>query len=308
MKIAARPSVTGRLSAVWITLALGAPLASARAAPSPAQDQGGAPPLVDEERSVSTAEAEALSRLLSRHAAAAGDGDGAALAEVLAEMSAYDNPELLEPALAALKYRATREDRQAARALGEELGTTSKKALEALLAEREAAVQAGGAHVLANFPGEKEVVPALLKAFRDKATQKEKPAAVAALIRALGLLGSDAIAKDMEGELRAFSSRDVARAAVRYFGQVKTRDLKIVLKLCALLEAPEPAAVDDPNNPPAGFWAVQWETWSWVRRDVSWSLQQITGQVFRPSEGEHPSDAQKAAEYVKAHKGELGLR
>ena len=62
------------------------------------------------------------------------------------------------------------------------------------------------------------------------------------------------------------------------------------------------------NNPPASYWAAQWEIWSWTRRDVTWTLKQITGQVFQPAEGEHPSDCKKALDYVKEHKRELGLK
>ena len=67
-------------------------------------------------------------------------------------------------------------------------------------------------------------------------------------------------------------------------------------------------AINDASNPPAAFWASMWEQWNWTRRDVTWSLKQITGQVFQPAEGDHPSDAHKALEYVKAHKKELGLK
>ena len=95
---------------------------------------------------------------------------------------------------------------------------------------------------------------------------------------------------------------------MRYFGQLPTHDYKTVRKLCGLLDPPQPAAVDDRNNPPAGFWAAMWEQWSWTRRDVTWTLKQITGQVFRPAEGEHPSDSKKALDYIKQHKRELGLR
>ena len=44
------------------------------------------------------------------------------------------------------------------------------------------------------------------------------------------------------------------------------------------------------------------------RRDVSWSLKQITGQVFEPAGGEHSGDTQKALDYIEKHKRELGLK
>ena len=99
----------------------------------------------------------------------------------------------------------------------------------------------------------------------------------------------------------------IARACVRYFGRLPTRRLEHAEKLCELLDSPQPGSVDSPTNPPASYWEALWETWNWMRRDVTWSLQQITGEVFRPAEGEHPSDREKALEYVRSHKERLGL-
>ena len=66
--------------------------------------------------------------------------------------------------------------------------------------------------------------------------------------------------------------------------------------------------VDSPDNPAAAYWATRWEMWAVIRRDVSWSLKQITGQVFVPAGGEHSGDTKKAIDYIKAHKRELGLK
>jgi hypothetical protein len=275
---------------------------------SPTQVQAGTPPDPEEVVQVTTAGEAELRRLLADHERATASDDAKQVAAALAAMSAHDNPELKPIAIAALKYKATRLDKAAAREAAIELGERSRKQIDLLLEERIASVQVAAAHVLANYPDDKSVIGALGKAFKDKKLRKERPLAFAALIRAYGILGHDRVEDEVMKELAQPQSKEVARACVRYLGQLPTRDYENVLELCGLLEAPQPAAVDDPSNPPAEYWAAIWEQWNWTRRDVTWSLKQITGQVFRPAEGEHPSDLRKALEYVKANKRELGLK
>jgi hypothetical protein len=256
---------------------------------------------------LTTAAPAQLDLLLKKQAAALASGDGLELMRALNEMTSFDNVELAEPAYDGLTYRATKVDKDAAEAEGEELGTTSIKEVEALLVERVSAVQAAAARLLANFPSDKKAGAALLKAFNDKSVRKDRPKAHAAVIESLGKIGNRKIEGDVYKLFKSFDHEDVGRACVRYFGTIKTKDYSIVRTLCERLAAPEPGSVDSPSNPPESYWASEWKNWSAIRRDVSWALQEITGQVWRPTEGEHPGDSRLALEYVKEHKKELGL-
>ena len=42
--------------------------------------------------------------------------------------------------------------------------------------------------------------------------------------------------------------------------------------------------------------------------DIIWALKEITGQVWRPTEGDHPGDSAVALKYVKENKRKLGLK
>lgn len=270
------------------------------------------PPAPEEvEVEITTASPEDLASLLGRLASAEDTDDSVKIAEALAALTVHDNPELMEVGLDALKYRASKTDKRAAKELGEELGTKSKKEIAALVADREAAVQTAACHVLANVSVDdkqaKKLTRALEKAFKDKSIRSDKPLVVAGLIRTFGRRGHGDVEGDVVSELRKSSSKEITRACVRYFGNLPTKDLKNVRMLCEMLDAPEPANVDSALNPPAEYWKALWETWNWTRRDVTWALKEITGQVFRPAEGDHPSDSKKALDYVEAHREELGL-
>jgi len=248
-----------------------------------------------------------LERLLAEHEAAARAKDARALTAALLAMRPHDNPELADPALDALKYKASSADKKAAKAELSELGLDGRDDLAARLFEREAEVRAAGARVLANLPPEVGV-KALSRALVDKQNQKERPFAIAATIDALGRLGVRDVEDEVVDLYRDFEHEDVCRAAVLYFGRVKTTDLDLVLMLCEQLSAPEPAAVDSAANPPAGYWEQRWKIWMAIRRDVSWSLKQITGRVFAPAEGEHKGDAAAAREWIEENAREIGLR
>ncbi len=301
------------------TIATAALVLLTLALPAAAQDPPASKPVapalpVDPEhvaRETSTASQELLGELLGRLRSAEGTGDALKVAEALAALTAHDNAELVEVGMDALKYRASKLDKQLAKVLAEELETTSKSELQSLIADREAAVQAAGAHVLASLvvddKGSKPLLRSLEKAFKDKSVRRDKPTVVAAVIRAFGRQHHGRVEDDVVSELRRNSTRDVARACVLYLGDLPTRNYKHVRLLCEMLDAPEPASVQDASNPGESYWKAAWESWNWTRRDVSWSLKQVTGQVFAPAEGDHPSDAKKALAYIDAHREELGL-
>lgn len=304
-----RPKAT-RTAALWLALLAGPAAAAPQQGGPQDGEQAPARPTEpsEEEVVVTTAEPKVLAQLVAKLEDALEAQDAAEVAKALAPMTTHDNPELAPLAIEALKYRASKLDKKAAKALGEELGTTSKKAVSALLAEREASVQEAAALVLANHPEDKKAIRALEKAFKDKGIRGDKPKVVAALIRTFGRIGHGKVEKDVVGELRKKRSKEITRACVRYLGELPTKDYRTVRMLCEMLNAPEPSNVDDASNPPASYWAAQWETWNWTRRDVTWALKEITGQVFRPADGDNPSDCEKALAYLEEHREELGLR
>jgi len=256
---------------------------------------------------VTTASESELESLLARYERAKEHEDSFEIAGVLGKMAAHDNVELLVPAKEALKYRASKVDKRAVRDEAAELGIRNTNEIERMTLAREAEVQATAARLIGNIPG-KASTALLYKTFKDKKIRKGKPIVVAALIDAMGRLDFERALKDVHSEFNSEGPKEVMRACVRYFGQVRCKDKGVVRKLCRELSAPEPSNVDSATNPSASYWETRWKTWSYYRRDVSWSLKEITGQSFQPAEGGHDGDAQKALKYVKEHARELGLK
>lgn len=258
-----------------------------------------------EKPELTTASPPEARRLLDMHQAATESEDSARIVASLVRMTAHDNGAFLAHAKNALKYRASKVDKEAVKVEGEELGISDRKGLEKLARQREVEVQSAAARLLANFPDETSTL--LLKSLKDKKLCRGKPRLTAALIDALGRTRCARAEGEVEGHFKQFGDKDVMRASIRFFGQVKSRDKGTVRTLCELLEPPEPGNVDSPTNPPASYWAARWEQWNYFRRDVTWSLRQITGQTFRPAEGKKSGDSVKALKYVREHAKELGL-
>lgn len=274
----------------------------------PLQEAEDPPPALEEEAELILAEGPELERLLAEHRTAVKEGDAQAIQASLVAMSPYRNEELAESAHDCLRYEPSKADKAAAAREAEELGLRGKKELEELLRERVVKVRGAAVKLLSNLRGDKKATSALVKVYRDKKTRKDLPEVYAATILGLGAMRYDKIEKDVFSEFRRWERPDVTRACCRYFGLIETKDRSIVRVLCESLSAPEPGNVNDPNNPPAAYWAGRWKAWQAVRRDITWTLKRITGQVFRPQEGEHPGDTKKALEYVEEHARELGLR
>jgi len=283
-----------------LTLLL-APLAPL--APAAAQEV-----LDEQEAEITTASEQDVKAFLARYADGVEAKDAMRIGEAIAPMSAHDNPEFLPVAVESMAYKASSHDKREAKKQAQELGTVSKKDIDELVFLREAEVQIAAAHVLANFPEEAKATKALTKAYKDKRVRKDKPSAYAAVISGLGKVGYDKLGKDMLQLVEQGKDKAIARAAVRYLGQIKTKDYSTVRKLAQMLSAPAPADVSSASNPPAGYWAAKWDVWSWTRRDVTWALKEITGQTFRPAEGEHDGDTKKALDYIKQNKRKLGLK
>lgn len=253
------------------------------------------------------AEPAVLARLLDQHAVAKRSKDAAQWLASLERMAAFANPEFVEPALESLKYRATRDDKAAAKLEAEELGDVGKERIQALVLRRESEVQAAGARVLA-LHSDPAIGQALLDAFQQKNFCTDKPLAAAACVDAMGRGGYRDAQEVVLVELKRQGDKDVLKACVRYFGQVKTTSFDAVRVLCEELAAPVPADVDSAFNPPASYWEERWRKWQYVRRDLSWSLREITGQTFQPAESDGPGDSRRALDYVKEKRRELGLK
>ena len=256
---------------------------------------------------VKTATPEELESLIGFFESAMEKEEAEGVIEALRRMEMHDNEELVKPAIEALKYEASKLDKKAVDLEADTLGITKRSARKEMLIELESKVQAVGARVLSTIPGKKST-SALMKALKSKDVRKERPLTMAAVIAALGTQKYEKAAKLVEDELRQQRDPLIARASVRFFGQIQTKDMDIVRSLIGLLDPPEPANVDDPSNPPASYWAARWETWSHTRRDVTWALKEITGETFNPAEGGKPSDSARATKFVKDNAKRLGLK
>jgi hypothetical protein len=277
-----------------------APAAGAQDPPPPEQETL--------ESEITTADKAQVKQLLKAHAAAEKSGDAAKVKNALEAMIPFDNEEFVAPAIDDLRYKASKLDREAGKKEAAELGLRTRKEIAELVLERVVMVQSTAAYLLSNFPENTKATRALVKAFKDKKVEDDTPKVHAAAILALGRMGYRKIERDVFKKFKQYGEPDVRRACVRYFGLIKSRDKSIVRTLCEELAPPEPGNPDDPQNPPASFWAARWKAWSVTRREVTWALKEITGQVFRPQEGDHPGDTKKALDYIKEHAKELGLK
>jgi hypothetical protein len=253
------------------------------------------------------AEDAVVERLVQLHETAVASKDASEVKAVLEEMLAFDNPEFFAAGKDALQYRASAVDLKIVRQEAADLGLRSPKDIQELVALREGDVQVLGAGVLGNVGGE-DAGPLLHKTLRNKKLRREKPRVVAALIGAMGQLGYGKALGDVEDEYRAYSDKEVMRAAIRFFGQTKCKSLDIARALANDLDPPEPSNVDAASNPPASYWAARWESWLYVRRDVAWALKEITGQYFRPADDPNPSESAQALRYIEENAKRLGLK
>ena len=137
------------------------------------------------------------------------------------------------------------------------------------------------AELLGNQPKNK-VRKQLLKLIYD-AKIKRTPTIVSTLIRSHSKASYES--RDWE-DLEKLFRKDLAD---RRYPQVQKAIMETVtqhkelLALDLLVESidpPQPAWVDDPNNPPASYWEARWKNWEVWRNDVKEALYQITGQRF----------------------------
>jgi len=261
---------------------------------------------VKKEAQVVEASALRVEALLGDWEAAEDSGDALALAAVLLEMAAHSNSEFTAPGLDGLKYRASRFDRGAAKDEAAALGEVGKEAVAARVDAREAAVQVAAATLLGSAHGKRNG-KALRRLLEDEEVLETRPQVIRAVVDALGRL-DDHDAEDLvRAVLETWGDARVSQACVLYFGKVRTKRYEHVRYLCTLLKAPAPEDVHDASNPPAEYWEKRWKTWQLLRRDVTWTLQQVTGQAFLAQEGDRPADTERALQWIEEHRKELGL-
>ena len=124
--------------------------------------------------------------------------------------------------------------------------------------------------------GYPKAVPALLKAVDDK-KNRPHPAVIEAAGAAAGMCTKKSLMGKLEKRLRN-GDMHAKLAAVLAFGHSK--DMKSLGVLATWLEQPQPRSVNSPNNPPASYWRERYREWNYIRRQVSWALWAITGELF----------------------------
>ncbi len=117
----------------------------------------------------------------------------------------------------------------------------------------------------------------------DDSKIKRTPAVLAALIRAYSKASYDS--KDWKDFKQLFFKYiankrfpKVQQAIVQMAGEHK--ELGALDMLADSMEGPQPAWVDDPNNPPASYWEARWKNWQVWEKDAKEALFKITGQRF----------------------------
>ncbi len=132
---------------------------------------------------------------------------------------------------------------------------------------------------------------------------KRKPAVVSALIRAHSKASYES--RDWRDLERLFR-KDLAD---RRYPQVQKAIMELVTQnkeyaamklLLESIDPPEPAWVDDPNNPPASYWEARWKNWEVWRADVKEALYQITEQRF--------GNAKEAKAWLSKNRKELAKK
>ncbi len=112
---------------------------------------------------------------------------------------------------------------------------------------------------------------------------KRTPPVLAALIKAHSKASYES--KDWEDFKQLFFKDidnrkfpQVQKAIVQMIGENK--ELQGLDLLAESMEGPQPAWVDDPNNPPASYWEARWKNWEVWRLDAKEAIFKITGERF----------------------------
>lgn len=324
-----RPSRTPALTVALVAFAL----FGALPLPGFAQEDGrsGADAASDTQEStasIRTANEEELEKLLDDFDAAEKEKTARAMSAALERLAAFNNPELLECAEEGFDYKASRADKKEAKREAESLGMEDKEAIAKLVELRVADVVDAAAKLCVAI-GDEDSLDELVDALGDRDVWESIPK-VSAVVDALARhdLSSEkadekiveillSIDKDdyagddfwghSEEQFAGYERTGRYRAAIRYFGQRRTKDLDVVMNLANLLHAPDPGHVDSPDNPPASYWKARFESWQRYSRDVVWALKQITGQTWKPGYEDEGGEGEIAKRWIAEHAERLGL-
>ena len=326
-----KPLLHARRSRPLLVTALLAVLLGGLAPPATAQGKSQDEATSEESStaSVRTANEEELKALLEEFDDAKKEKSARTLANALERLSAFNNPELLACARDGFRYKASKSDKKDAEFEAEALGMDEKDVIDKLVEMRVAEVVEQAAAVCVAI-GDEDSLKMLVKTLGDRKIAESIPK-VTAIIDGLAhhQLASEKADEMVLEIIREIDQNDYGgdqfdyndpgaevtgydylgryRAAFRYFGQRKTKDLEIVLLIARHLHAPAPGYVDDPNNPPADYWRARFETWQRYNRDVVWALKQITGQTWRPGYPDEDGEGEVARQWIMEHAEKLGL-
>jgi len=262
------------------------------------------------------AEEDVARGLLETFAAAREAQDAVEVTAALEAMHGYANPEFRAPALEGLEYGASSVDRKRVQEEAQTFGITSKDENAERLSDLETGARIAGARLLGNIPGKESEGP-LFKTLKQKDVREDRPQLAAAVIDALGRLGYDKATKDVHKIFRDFSDVHTVPAAVRFFGQTKCKDKDIVMELCRQLEPPRQTSGSQllTGAFATGGQNERYKIWDASRKNLVWTLEQVTGQRWRADDSgddedddEGPSEAERALEFVKENARELGLK
>jgi hypothetical protein len=117
------------------------------------------------------------------------------------------------------------------------------------------------------------------------ATNAKRLEVKGAILEAMGAVKAPLDAKqydDVEGIWRQAPSIEAMNSVTTYFRLMAT-DKRPCKMLATWLDEPKVGNVNDPNNPPAGWWQARWTLWSKTKPGAVAALKAITGQAFDSS-------------------------
>jgi len=144
---------------------------------------------------------------------------------------------------------------------------------------------------------EKQVVPSALKLLDDKDVL-EKGTLAEPMIRVLSFYGAKDSAWQKLYKRFEEMGANAQVALLESIGQRK--DFDALDLLLDNLDPPQPANVDDPNNPPADYWKARWQAWQAFKPALRTAVRNLLGQDFE--------SAKAAKEWIEKQGGVRALR
>ncbi|MEZ5979115.1 MAG: hypothetical protein R3F34_12940 [Planctomycetota bacterium] len=292
------------------------------------QDGDGAQQHHESSTSRRTATEAELQELFDDFEAARRSKEQAKVRAVLVRMAGFTNEELCEAVEDGLGYKASKKDVADAKAEAEALDMKDKETIQRLVDVRIAEVVSAAADLAVSIGTEKSA-DLLVDAIGDRKINTNTPAitaVVAGLSRhpQLGPAADDEVkeilysigAHDLDGDKFPQSPKEVKgydevgkySAAIRYFGARKSKDLAVVLYLAEMLRPPHPVSPDSPDNPPQAYWEKRHTSWMRYKRDVVWTLREITGQTWKAAHDDEGGQCEEAIVWIHEHAKDLDLK